>query len=93
MSSNPKVHYRVLKSLPPVPILSQMDPIDYNSEIAYHLRPGFPNGLLSSGFQKSIWQSLSLGITDYIYATSISLNFCRESKYLSHNEQQRTIQN
>ena len=55
---NPKVHYRVHKCLPPVPILSQFDPVHAPTLtflisiliFSSHLRLGFPSGLFASGF-------------------------------------------
>ena len=55
---NPKVHYRIHKCPPPVPILSQLDPVQTptshflprSSLIFSHLRLGLPNGLFPSGF-------------------------------------------
>ena len=50
---NPKVHYRIHNSPPPVPILSQIDPAHVPhpaSRRSSHLRLGLPSGLLPSGF-------------------------------------------
>jgi hypothetical protein len=49
---NPKVHYRVHKIPPPVPILSQINPIHTIPFV--HLRLGLPSGLLPSGFPTNI---------------------------------------
>jgi hypothetical protein len=59
---NPKVHYRVHKSSPLVPILSQIDPIhtipSYLSKnhfnMVTHLRLGLPSGLFPSVFPTNI---------------------------------------
>ena len=55
---NLKIQYRIHKCPPPVPILSQLDPVyaphptSWNSILilSSHLHLGFPSGLLPSGF-------------------------------------------
>ena len=55
---NPKVHYRIHKYPPPVPILSQLDPVHIPHPkswgsiliLSSHLHPGVPSGLFPSGF-------------------------------------------
>ena len=54
---NPKVHHRIHKCPPPVPILSQLHPVSTPSHfpkihfiLSSHLRLGLPNGLFPSVF-------------------------------------------
>ena len=54
---NPKVHYRIRKCLPRVPILNQLDPVQTPTSyswisiliLTFHLRLGLQSGLFSSG--------------------------------------------
>jgi hypothetical protein len=67
---NPKVHHRVRDSLPPVPILSQLNTIHTRLQPIFprsilipssHLRLGLPSGLFPSGFPtKTLYTFLSL---------------------------------
>jgi hypothetical protein len=67
-SWNPKVHYRLYKCSPPVPILSQIHPVHVPHPISwkrvlifsYHLCLGFPSGLYPSGFPRKIPKFISL---------------------------------
>jgi hypothetical protein len=49
---NPKVHYRIHKSPPPVPVLNHINPTSWRSVLvsSFHLRLGLPSGLFPSGF-------------------------------------------
>jgi hypothetical protein len=59
---NPEVHYRIHKSPPPVPILSQLNPVHILIQLleepflilSSHLRLGLPSGRLPSGLPTKI---------------------------------------
>jgi len=81
---NPKVHYRIHKSPPSVPILSQLDPLHaphHTSRrsilvIYSHLRLGLPSGLFPSGFpNKTLYMSLLSPIRATCLAHLILLDF------------------
>jgi len=73
---NPKVHYRVYKLLPPVPILSEINPVHTPLlvsrrsflTVSSHLRLGLPSGLFSSGFStKTLYAPL---LSSYVLHTT-----------------------
>jgi hypothetical protein len=66
---NPKIDYRVYKSPPPVPLLSQMNPVNtihltsvrYSFIVSSHLRLGLRSALFLSGFfSKTLYAVLFL---------------------------------
>ena len=70
---NPKVHHRIHKCPPPVPILSQLHPGSTHPTsrrsiliLSSHLRLGLPNGLFPSGFPT---RTLSTPLPSTIVAT------------------------
>ena len=75
---NPKVHYRIHKSPPSVPILSQIKSITPNHSswrsiliLSSHLSLGLPNGLFPSGFPTKTLYKLLLS-TYVLYSPPIS---------------------
>ena len=65
----PKVHYRIHKYLPSVPILSQIDPVHTLTSswisiliLSSHLHLGFSSGLLPSGFSTKALYKLALSL-------------------------------
>jgi hypothetical protein len=60
---NPKVHYRIHKSPPPVPILSHINPVHapHPTILFSHLRLGLPSGLLPSGLPTKILSCIGIG--------------------------------
>jgi len=98
ISWNPKVHYRIHKCPPPVPILSQLDPVHTPHHTSWrstlilssHLRLGLPRGLLPSGFPtKTLYVSLLSSIRATCPAHPILLDvitrtiFCEQYRSLS----------
>jgi len=95
---NPKVHYRIHKCLPPVPILSQLDPIHIPHPTSWrsililssHLSLCIPSGLLLSGFlSKTLYIFLFSPLCTTCLTHLILLNFitqtilCEEYRSLS----------
>jgi len=87
---NPKVHYRVHKCLPPVPILSQFDPVHAPTLtflisiliFSSHLRLGFPSALFPSGFPaKTLHTPLLCPIRSTCPAHLILLDLIRSHWY------------
>ena len=81
---NPKVHYRIPKCPPPVPILNQLDPVHSPHStswrsiliLSYHLCLGLPSGLFTSGFPtKTLWTSLPNSIRATCSAHLIRLDY------------------
>jgi hypothetical protein len=81
---NWKFHYHSHKYTPPVPILSQLDPVHAPHTTSWrsililssHLRLGFPSGLFPSGFPtKTLWTPLSSPIRATCPAHLILLDF------------------
>ena len=78
---NAKVHYRSHKFPPPLPILSQLDPVHTLYPISWrsililssHLRLGLPSGLFPSGFPTKILYTPLLSPIRATCATHLSL--------------------
>ena len=78
---NPKVHYRIHKIPPPVPVLSQINPVHTPHPtswtsiliLSFHLSLGLPNGLSPSGFPtKTLYTPLLFPIRS-TYSTHLIL--------------------
>ena len=81
---NPKDHYHIHKFTPPVPILSQLDPVCTHTFISWrstlilssYLRLSLPNGFFSSGFHtKTLYTPLLCPIRAMCPAHLILLYF------------------
>ena len=80
---NSKVLYRIHKCPPPVPILSQLDPIHTPNHTSWrsililssHLRLGLPSGFIPSGFPTNTLYRLLLSNTRYMPCPSHSSRF------------------
>ena len=82
---NPKVHYRSHKCPPPVPILSQLEPVHNPTShtswrsiliLSSHLRLGLSSGLFSSGFPiKTLYTPLLSPISATCPAHLILIDF------------------
>ena len=84
---NPKLHYRVYKIPPPVPVLSQVSPVHvphptswrYILILSCHLLVGLPSGLFPSGFPtKTLYTPLLFPICATCPAHLILLNLCTQ---------------
>jgi len=81
--SNPKVLHRIHKCPPPVPILSQLDPLDTPHPTSWrsililssHLRLGLPSGVFTSGFTTKTMYTPPLSHTPYMPHPSHSSRF------------------
>ena len=81
---NPKVHYRIHKCPPPVPVLSQIHPFHASHPTSWrfililssHLRLGFPSDLFPSGIHtKTLYTPLLSPLHDTCPAQRIRLDF------------------
>ena len=87
----PKVHFRIHKCPPSVPILSQLDPVHTPHPTSWrsililspHLRPGLPSGLFPSGFStKTLYTPLLSPVRATCPAHLILLDFITQQYWV-----------
>ena len=90
---DPKVHYRIHKCLPPVPILSQLHPVHTPTShflkihliLSSHLSLGLPSGLFSSVFPtKTLYTPILYPIRATYPAQFILLDFITRTGNTAH---------
>ena len=98
---NPKVHYRIHKCPPPVPILSHLDPVHTPHPtswrsiliLSFHLRLVLPSGLFPSGFPtKTLFTPLQTSIRATCPAHLILIDFITRT-ILAEEYSSKQIQN